>query len=93
MNYSDTILTKEDKELLRYCELHCQTDRALFGIQKVNKLLELMGEEIYDVNNLLIQKLIPIHGEQMEEIIKKIKVRKSKNKWLFPEKVILNLNS
>lgn len=33
----------EDDELIGYCELHCQTTRALFHFEHVNRMIELAG--------------------------------------------------
>ena len=32
-----------DVDLIGYCEIHCQTERALFNGQHVNRMLELAG--------------------------------------------------
>lgn len=32
-----------DIELVRYCETHCQTERALFSGEDVNRMLHLAG--------------------------------------------------
>lgn len=33
-----------DEELISYCEAHCQTPRALFSPDQINRMLELAGE-------------------------------------------------
>ena len=31
------------EELIRYCELHCQSERALFSGEQINEMLRLAG--------------------------------------------------
>ncbi len=34
-----------DEELINYCAIHCTTERALFHISHVNRMLKLAGRE------------------------------------------------
>jgi len=34
-----------DEQLIDYCDLHSETERALFSRQHINRMLELAGEE------------------------------------------------
>ncbi len=36
----------EDDELIGYCELHCQTTRALFHFEHVNRMIELAAPSV-----------------------------------------------
>lgn len=35
-----------DEQLIGYCEIHCQTERALFNNEQVNRMLELAGSHV-----------------------------------------------
>lgn len=58
----DTPMT--DDELIGYCQIHCETPRALFHADHVNRMLVLAGREPQD-----LEGFYSLH-EEMEELCK-----------------------
>ncbi len=58
-----------DEELIGYCEIHCETERALFHANDINRMFVLAGEP--DPN---LTGWYSVH-EEMEELCKKARKR------------------
>jgi hypothetical protein len=40
---ADSALGMTDAELIGYCDIHCETERALFNERQINRMIELAG--------------------------------------------------
>lgn len=58
-----------DAELIGYCELHCQTERALFNGAHINRMLALAGHPEPYVREVPDDQFFSAHGE-MEVLCK-----------------------
>ena len=56
-----------DSHLIGYCEIHCKTERALFGSDHVNKMIELAGFPENFLKSVPAGGWYPLHAE-MEEL-------------------------
>lgn len=62
-----------DDELINYCEAHCQTERALFSAEHINRMLELAGHPEGFVQS--VTGWMSLHG-QMQELVDLARVRR-----------------
>lgn len=60
-----------DVELIGYCLIHCETPRALFSADQVNRMLKLSGCDEY---NAPITSWVSVH-EEMAEMCKLARCR------------------
>jgi len=65
-------LSEGDASFLRYCEIHSETDRALFSVEHVNRLRRLMGREPYDTLLKTTPKFMAIHQDEMRKALELI---------------------
>lgn len=63
-----------DRDLIGYCEIHCQTERALFKGDDVNRMLQLAGYPEGFVRQVPGHQFFSLHDE-MEELVKLSKAR------------------
>lgn len=63
-----------DAELISYCEIHCQTERALFSSAHINRMLALAGHPEVYVREVPADRFFSAHGE-MEVLCKLARVR------------------
>lgn len=63
-----------DRDLIGYCEIHCQTERALFKGDDVNRMLQLAGYPEGFVREVPGHQFFSLHDE-MEELVKLSKAR------------------
>lgn len=68
-----------DEQLIGYCEIHCETPRALFKGSHINRMLELAGHPKGFVQRVPDDQFISVH-EEMKELCKLalINTRRSK---------------
>ena len=66
------IANEEDHKLIGYCEIHCETDRALFNGKDVARMFELAGEPLEHPPSA--RQFISMHQE-MAELCKKARAR------------------
>ena len=67
-----------ENKFLRYCDIHSQSERALFSGEHINYLYELAGmDSPYNVSELKNNPFAAIYPGQMDEILKRIKIRKN----------------
>jgi hypothetical protein len=62
--------SQKDKDLVGYCELHCETERALFHRRDLNRMFELAG----DVRRATGDGFVSVH-EEMKELCAKARSR------------------
>lgn len=55
-----------DTDLIDYCDLHCETERALFIGRHVNRMLDLAGKPVGFVRTVPEMKWISMHGSMKE---------------------------
>ena len=67
-NSETVVLTSgmTDEELIRYCETHCQTERALFSAAQINRMLELSDYMRFNGPVQPDTCWISLHSEMME---------------------------
>jgi hypothetical protein len=58
-----------DMDLIGYCELHCQTERALFSGKHINRMLALAGHPEPYVREVPEERFFSVHSE-MENLCK-----------------------
>lgn len=63
-----------DRDLIGYCEIHCQTERALFKGDDVNRMIQLAGYPEGFVREVPGHQFFSLHDE-MEELVKLSKAR------------------
>lgn len=63
-----------DRDLIGYCEIHCQTERALFKGDDVNRMIRLAGYPEGYVREVPGHQFFSLHDE-MEELVKLSKAR------------------
>lgn len=56
----------DDLGLINYCELHCQTERALFVGKQVNRMLALAGYPEGYVRSVPDTEWISLHSDMAE---------------------------
>ena len=78
-----------DKELIGYCDIHCETPRALFHRDQVNRMLALAGHPknfAYEVSKY--QEWLSVH-EEMKELCELARKRIELNSsTVIPDNVI-----
>lgn len=57
---------EDDEELIRYCEIHCETERALFSREQVNRMMELAGVTDKWLGYPIEQAFISLHSDMNE---------------------------
>lgn len=57
----------EDKELIGYCRIHCQTERALFSGTHINRIIALAGYPTHFVREVPPKQFFSMH-EDMKEL-------------------------
>lgn len=68
-----------DDRLIGYCEMHCQTERALFSGKHINRILALTGHPEGYVHSVAEDEFISVHGE-MEHLCKLARDRMAANR-------------
>lgn len=63
-----------DRDLIGYCEIHCQTERALFKGDDVNRMIQLAGYPEGFVRQVPGHQFFSLH-EEMEELVKLSRAR------------------
>lgn len=71
----------EDEKLIGYCEIHCQTPRALFSSQQINLMLFLAGHPKGYQHEIEQDRWVTVH-EDMEELCKIARKRLAVSKQL-----------
>jgi hypothetical protein len=55
-----------DSELLNYCDLHCETERALFSGEHVNRMIALAGYPDNFVHSINPQEWVSLHDDMKD---------------------------
>lgn len=71
----------EDEELIGYCEIHCQTPRALFNSQQINRMLVLAGHPKGYPKEIEPNRWVTVHAD-MEDLCKIARKRLAISKQL-----------
>lgn len=74
-----------DDQLIKYCDAHCKTAKALFAAWRVNRMIELAGNPIR-FPRLLGGEFRQMHGE-MQELVDLARKRKARPEGGLPIKV------
>lgn len=64
----------DNEALIGYCELHCQSERALFSSADINRMLVLAGNPTHFVKSVPEGRFFSVH-EQMEELCRLARAR------------------
>jgi hypothetical protein len=62
-------MVMNDRELIDYCELHCESERALFKGIHINRMLELAGHPKGFVSSVGYDEWVSVH-DPMKELCK-----------------------
>ena len=62
-----------DEQLIGYCEIHCETERALFKGRDINRMLELAGHPKGFIQSVPEDHFFSVHDE-MKELCKLARV-------------------
>lgn len=63
-----------DEELIGYCAIHCTTERALFHISHINRMLKLAGRE--ELSHRDHGEWHSMH-EDMEQLVKEVREKRA----------------
>ena len=87
--YSEDIKMSFDtpENLIGYCEIHCQTERALFSTSQINEMLKVAGYPEGYVREVEGTGFYSMH-ESMEDLCKLARVHLAKMKLPPPDNVI-----
>lgn len=64
----------DDESLIGYCELHCQSERALFKGVDINRMLALAGHPAGFAQSVPADQFMSVH-EPMEELCRLARTR------------------
>jgi len=62
-----------DEEFLGYCDIHCETPRALFSEAHCVRLYRLAGEEVFDPSRAT--RFYAMHAAEAKPLIEKARER------------------
>lgn len=60
------IAEMDDEFLIGYCDLHCESERALFNSEQINRMLALAGHPDGFVRAVPAGRWMSVHGEMKE---------------------------
>jgi len=78
---------ESDESLIGYCEIHCETERALFHVTQINEMIKLAGYPKGFMKEISGEDFYSLHGP-MEELCKLARARIKKLNEPPPDNVI-----
>lgn len=63
-----------DKDLIGYCEIHCQSERCMFSSEQINRMIALAGHPSEFVNEVPADRWYSIGPDQMMPLVQTARV-------------------